>query len=905
MSKKTSTDLSQTRLDDLFADLESEAASPQAVSAELSAPESSSFGPVDSRVASTDQMGSDVARKLNEPVLDPSMHPLPALAGWTWECDGQGRYTNCSAEIQAALGHMPEDFIGQSLLSHGLTPQSKSQLQAALKQGIFPISLTLQFFHRHGSPQTVTFNVLPPPSEGSHNGRSHGLRGFAQLVAEQTAPAVISNQPTMERGSSPEHHDLDLLLRMLDDDPQRQWSPEERALVEQVSDQLSLALENARLFQRNVELLEEVEQDRQRYSDLYNRAPDCYFSTDPGGKFLEFNLTGLTWLRFSREEVVGHFEIIDILAPYSRQHFTAHFSRLHHEGRLDNIEVDFLRKDGTTFPVLLDATALYDADGNLLQCRAIARDVSRLRQLELRQRQLARAIEATADMVIITDQAGTILFANPATELVTGYAREEVIGKNPRLLKSGKQEHNFYENMWTTILAGQVWRGEVVNRRKNGSLFNAQLTISPISNERGEIAQFVAVQRDITAQKHAEAEREKLLVDTEILYKASAELNATQSYDEILHTLRRHTLVGHGAHHINIATFDHPWTSTLVPEWIEVVARWAQNPAVAFESRHAMQALPALARLLRSDSPLVIDDITHDPRLDDSTRSLLAKRYGAASAIFIPLVVSNRWIGYINANYPQTNYFPAEEIRRLMVLAGQAAVAFQNIRLLEETRVRNEELTTLNAIISTASRSLDPSAMLTDVLNQLLAIVDFQAGLISVIDPRTKRLRLAVQRNLPAALSHRIETSGLEGTLCDHVFQRGETLHIANFQEGAPLDVSALIDMGLRSYLGVPLVSKGKILGTVCVFGQHPQTGSLTNLALLQSVGQQVGVAIENATLFEETQAALAETENLYQSSARLNAARSFTEILSALRISTILGHSDQPAAALVAFDKP
>ena len=716
--------------------------------------------------------------------------------------------------------------------------------------------------------------------------------------ASPASPAVLAQPALVDGGSA------SLLLEILDEDPSRQWTAEERLLVEQVTDQLTLALDNARLFQQNLVLLQEVEQDRQRYSDLYNRAPDCYFSIDASGTFIEFNQTGLTWIGYTREEVVGKMRIIDILAPYSRPVFASSFPRLQKDGRVDNLEVDFMRKNGTTFAVLVDATALYDAKGKVSQSRTIARDVTRLRQLEQRQRQLARAIEATADMVVITDRTGNILFANAASEQITGYRRDEIIGKNPRILKSGHQDKLFYEKMWSTILVGQVWRGEIINRRKNGSFYYAQLTISPIANEHNEVNQFVAVQRDITPQKRAEAEREKLLAETEILYTASAELNAARSYNDILTTLRRYSLAGAGAHQINISVFDRPWKPGILPNWIDVAAEWAQTPADSFEQHYPFQSYPTLARHLRPNAHFIVEDIASDTRIDDNFRTNYLKILKATSTIFVPLVVSGEWLGFINANYPKRINATEPQIRRLMVLAGQASVAFQNIRLLKESHLRNEELSALNTIIATASRSLDLETMLNDILEQVLDIIDFQSGIISVVDAHTNKLRIAASRNLPVEFTNLLSATGLETTLCGIVHRRDEVVHIPDFGEVTPVDVSPLLALGLRSFLGIPLELKGRVLGTVCVFSEQVQTRPPDILAVIQAIGQQVGVAIENALLFEQTNAALNTTETLYQASAELNAAATFDAVLDVLRSNTILGAGTRNVT-LALFDHP
>jgi PAS domain S-box-containing protein len=115
------------------------------------------------------------------------------------------------------------------------------------------------------------------------------------------------------------------------------------------------------------------------------------------------------------------------------------------------------------------------------------------------------ALEAAANAVVITDREGRITWVNPAFTRVTGYSMEEVTGQTPRLLKSGRHEPPFYRDLWGTILAGRVWHGEIVNRHKNGNLYTAEQTITPVRDPRGEISHFIGISHDITERKRTEA----------------------------------------------------------------------------------------------------------------------------------------------------------------------------------------------------------------------------------------------------------------------------------------------------------------------------------------------------------------------------------------------------------------
>src|ERR1051326_5008914 len=121
-------------------------------------------------------------------------------------------------------------------------------------------------------------------------------------------------------------------------------------------------------------------------------------------------------------------------------------------------------------------------------------------------RNLSRAVEQSADHVVVTDRQGIIEYVNPAFETLTGYRSDEACGQTMRILKSGEQGPEFYQAMWKTILAGNVYRGILVNRKKNGDLYYVEESISPVRDNKGEITHFISNGRDLTERLRLEAE---------------------------------------------------------------------------------------------------------------------------------------------------------------------------------------------------------------------------------------------------------------------------------------------------------------------------------------------------------------------------------------------------------------
>ncbi len=165
--------------------------------------------------------------------------------------------------------------------------------------------------------------------------------------------------------------------------------------------------------------------------------------------------------------------------------------------------------NGTVGPVQIRVTPRRAANGALEGYVVVSRDVTELRQSEAERARLWTAIEQSADAVVITDADARIEYVNPAFERVTGYTREEVLGQNPRILKSGVHGPAFYAAMWATLKSGHSFVGNLTNRRKDGSLFQDETVISPIVNADGAITSYVEVKRDVTRERALEAAWER------------------------------------------------------------------------------------------------------------------------------------------------------------------------------------------------------------------------------------------------------------------------------------------------------------------------------------------------------------------------------------------------------------
>jgi two-component system, cell cycle sensor histidine kinase and response regulator CckA len=233
-----------------------------------------------------------------------------------------------------------------------------------------------------------------------------------------------------------------------------------------------------------------------RYRRLFESAKDGILILDADtGKIVDANPFLLQLLGYQHDQVLGHY-LWDI-GPFATIAASEDaFETLQHNEyiRYDHLPLETV--DGRIVEVEFISNVYLVDHAKVIQCNI--RDVTGRRQVEAERERLLSAVEQADEMIVITNRDGAIHYVNPAFERVTGYTRDEVFGQNQRILKSGKQGPDFYQNLWATISSGNTFKGQMVNKRKDGTFFTEAATISPVRDPAGRIVNYVAVKRDIT-----------------------------------------------------------------------------------------------------------------------------------------------------------------------------------------------------------------------------------------------------------------------------------------------------------------------------------------------------------------------------------------------------------------------
>ena len=244
-----------------------------------------------------------------------------------------------------------------------------------------------------------------------------------------------------------------------------------------------------------------VERAKKLTESMVDAALDAIITIDHTGRIVTFNRSAELIFGYKKDDALG-LDIADLIIP--DEHRKAHLQGLERaaSGYLGPIigkrlELTAKAADGHFIPVELTVTHL--AEQRLFT--AFIRDQSEVREIRDSVEILRAAIEKTPLSVVITDLDGKIEYVNAAFTSISGYQKHEAIGNHTRALKSGLTLLSTYEELWSTLLEGKVWRGELINRRKDGSLFYENAVIFPVKNADGRTANFIAIKEDITRQK--------------------------------------------------------------------------------------------------------------------------------------------------------------------------------------------------------------------------------------------------------------------------------------------------------------------------------------------------------------------------------------------------------------------
>ncbi|WP_198807547.1 PAS domain S-box protein [Leptolyngbya sp. BL0902] len=389
-----------------------------------------------------------------------------------------------------------------------------------------------------------------------------------------------------------------------------------------------------------------------------------------------------TSLGYGRNEVI--MQPIHHVVPDLTDHWPVFWDAVRSQQHLIT-QAHHRTKDGVEFPVEVIVRHIQFMGEEYIF--ALAQDIRDRLRTETQLRLQSTALEACADAVVITDLQGRVEWANPAFTTITQYSLEEAKGKNPReLVKSGRHPERFYQNLWQTILSGQCWRGEIINRRKDGTLYYEFSTITPVFDDQGHIHHFIAIKQDISERKAIEltlrqqSERERMI--QVITHRIRQSLNLSQILETTVAEVREFLDVDR----VLIYRFHSDQTRVVIAE--SVASPWP--PALGFEMPNTYFA--ELEHCLPVQGDIEVINDVNQAVLEPCHREILVQLQAQAK-LMVPLWQGEMLWGMIVAHQCRSpRVWQSLDRGCFIQLAVQLEIAIQQAELYRQLEQANQEL---------------------------------------------------------------------------------------------------------------------------------------------------------------------------------------------------------------------
>jgi diguanylate cyclase (GGDEF)-like protein/PAS domain S-box-containing protein len=425
-----------------------------------------------------------------------------------------------------------------------------------------------------------------------------------------------------------------------------------------------------------------------RFKALFQGAPDAILITDKNNQIILANNQAITLFGYSIEELMG--SSIDLVIP--ERYREAYYKYL--RAFIDEIEtrpgislpLNGLRKNKREVPIEIALSPVKMPSGGVFT--NIIRDLSVRKEAEDQLRLQSIALESAANGIVITDRNGNIQWVNPAFTRMTGYIAEEVRGKNPRILKSGLVPSEVFQNLWNTILGGNIWHGELINRRKDGKIVTEEQTIAPVKDGQGRIIHFIAIKQDITERKRAEEALSKRTDQIATLNRVMQTLSSTLDISKVLDMILREIQ--------QVIPYDSASVWLCKEDQMEIIAvhGFTDPETLIGSSYHLSSEDTPNTQVIRSRMPLIIGDAYS---AFPSFRSGVHARYEHRGWMGVPMIIGDRVLGMLAFDSKTPDYYNQEQSQFALAFAAQAAIAIENARLYTDAqrdlieRIKTEE----------------------------------------------------------------------------------------------------------------------------------------------------------------------------------------------------------------------
>ncbi len=747
--------------------------------------------------------------------------------------DGSGRAIRM-------LGAMQD--VSERIQSEAALRESENKLRMIIEH-------SAQLFYSRTPDNVITY-VSPQVIEFFDAGPEDTDQPWTNFLTDNSVNAIGMEltRKAIETGDSQRPYELELLTL--------------RGRIIWVEVHESPVVENGKTIAMVGALTDITETKRTRdqlllHGSALKAASNAIIITDRKGLIQWINPAYTTLTGYSATEAIGYRPGDLVKSGTHDQAFYVGMWATLNAGQVWKGEMTNRRKDGSLYTGEKIITPLKDEQGKITNFTSVEQDITARKQSEASLRLQSGALEAATNAIVITDREGVIQWANPAFTAFTGYGVAEAIGKRPGdLLKSGRQDAAFYKYMWDTILAGEVWMGEITNKRKDGSLYIEEMTITPLLDDQGEIAHFVAVKQDITERKQAEQKLSNLNRSLKMLSACDESLVRADNEQALLETICQIAVEIGGYHMAWVGYAQEDADHSILPMAHAGAEQGYLSEITLTWSELESSGMGPAGQAIRSGRASLFSDISLDPT------SFLwleaAGRRGFRGVIALPLRDKVHTFGILSLYCNEVLNLAEEEIGRLQEMADDLAFGISNLRAQAEGKRVQQAVVKMAQGVSGGVNAAIGEALFDLRVSSLIEALGAGGGFIGCLSedaPGSLRTTSFIvnQQKLKNF------TYDLGGTPCELVVAGETCIYERDIQTLFPQDQIA-VDFGVQAYAGAPLIdSKGRMLGLIAVFFDTP----IRNTELVQSTLSIFATRVTGELERQDTDARLREQASL------------------------------------------
>jgi PAS domain S-box-containing protein len=639
------------------------------------------------------------------------------------------------------------------------------------------------------------------------------------------------------------------VINVTDEHQTGSYSPEEVQLLKLFADQAAFAVENARLLEtvqselaERIQAEEALRESEERYRTVVTGTPVVSFVLDAQGTFVMLEGKGLARLGLSPGQLVGS----SIYQVYKDYPDVGKSVRRAMAGESFRSEMTVL---GITFDALY--TPVFGEDGRVKGVIGVANDITERKQAEDLLRESEKSyrglFNSVAEAIFIQDHDGRFLDVNEGAVKMYGHPRQAFIGKTLEFLSAqGKNNLDVVKKAIHRAFAGRPQEFEFWGWRKNGEIFPEDVRVYQGTYFGQDVVITLSV--DITERKKAEQSLQRQLKELTILHKVTTNIIHATSTDELVQLV---------THEVGETFYPDNFGFLFLDE-----SQSALRPHPSYQgiTENVPQTVPLdgciSGAVMLSGKPLRLGDVSQ-------SSTYLMVTSGIRSELCIPIKIGERSIGVINAESRQPDFFTPEDERLLLTIAGQLAIAMEQIRLFEAEKRRRQEAETLRQATAAISTSLELNQVLRAILTSLAQVVPYDSSSVFLLEG--DHLRITITQGIPNS-----------DNLINKVFSADDPLFKEVQNTLQPLILQDAQDdprfhrwggtAHVHGWMAVPLIARGQVMGLITLDSCQEAAYDGEEASLAQAFANQAAVAIQNARLFEESQRSLDELNRAYES---------------------------------------